>query len=204
MAGMSEMGGRRAVGLMSLACLVFACGGTDDENADQANTPKAPPTGPFALSDYYFPRPFLTETGAEQVRITSGQTCKARPENARGRCFRVEAAAETSYGFVFEYPGFDFGNGPGLTLPASVTKLHFMAAGEARQVGNRISLVVGWSAGDVPYLEEQISQTGSFALTADWQAFEIPLTKSGAMVGNALGSQALGPAMFYLDDLYFE
>ena len=201
---MKVVGGLKGAGAVGMAALALACGsGASDE---QSKEPKALPTGPFAVTDYYSPRPLITASEADKVRITSGASCKERPQDAQGACFRFEAQGPTTYGFVFEYPGFEFGKGPGLTLPSSITKLRFSAATDADTPPTRINLKIGWSAvsAETPYGEVGLSQAKIFSLSAAWQTFEIPLEESGSMVGNALGMEALGPATFYLDDLYFE
>jgi hypothetical protein len=197
-ARMSERGGYGAVILIALG--VAACGG----GGDGQPASKPPPTGPFAVSDYYVPRALQTQDDASK-NVQISNDCIPRLANARGRCHRFIAASPGSYGFLFEYPGYDFGAKPGLALPATVTKLHGVCASSSDSAPGA-SLQVGWAPNspETPYGDQGASSGIGLVCRPEWQPFEIPLLRIGGMVGIALGSEGEGPNTFYLDDLWFE
>jgi hypothetical protein len=118
--------------LLALAC------------APKAAEKKAPPEGPFALSDYYAPSGAMGD-GATPGNLVIGTqaTCKDRPSGARGYCYSFQYVASNPYttpiskstgvcnwaGLFFQYPDNNWGTEPGLPIPTGkLTKVTFQVA----------------------------------------------------------------------------
>jgi hypothetical protein len=112
--------------------------------APKAAPQKAPPTGPFAISEYFAPSGAMGD-GATQgnLVIETSSGCKDRPAGARGYCYRFQYVANNPYttpitkstgvcnwaGLFFQHPDNNWGELSGLPVPAGkLSKLTFQVA----------------------------------------------------------------------------
>lgn len=217
------MGSNELLGVCWGVLLLAGCGGranfsTDAGNAGGAET--IPPTGAFTASDFYAPS--VTLGDQEQVSTSVGLHCKARPEGARGQCYRVELAegGQRWAGVSWVFPSDNEGRAVGLPIPfEQLTQLSFQAAVESgsssfdAQVGcmNGQSTVPPSPNGDALCL------SASFDATTDWQRVTIPLhhpeLPSEPTVDDLIGGLTIttrfqegdvSPRVLYVDDIVFE
>jgi hypothetical protein len=112
--------------------------------APKAAPQKPPPTGPFAVSEYFAPSGAMGDGAtAGNLVIQTSSGCKDRPAGARGYCYSFQYVAMNPYttpitkssgdcrwaGLFFQYPDNNWGEQPGLPVPAGkLTKLTFQIA----------------------------------------------------------------------------
>lgn len=214
--------------------LLLLCAGC----APEAGQAKGPPKGPFAVSDYFAASGAMGD-GATPPRLTINENnaaCKKpRPPGARGNCFAFiyDPSLMTTVtppvepvlwaGLYWQYPVNNWGDEPGLAMPAGLSKVTFQAAsagaGEMAEFG---AGGMGYppstdpSIPDRPYDDSfRAPSLGPLrvGLNEEWTKLEIPLDASPSQLIGAFtfslahtGADltAAAPKILYLDDLYYE
>lgn len=218
------MGFREWLGVSCGVLFLMSCGGRASSSSDPgaaagsaggASAPsREPPTGPFAVSDYFSPSVDLGD--ADFVTMTAGSQCKTRPVGARGQCYRfdLDRGPQGWAGAFWLYPSANQGEQPGLSIPsAGVTRVTFKAALDVGE--SRASFFVGCvgGLGVAPNGDATCRNTDAM-LTTEWQTFEIELDPFGLepvarLVGGfgwALNFEepSATSKVLYVDDLVFE
>jgi hypothetical protein len=208
----------------------------------EAGKPKGPPEGPFAVSDYFAASGAMGD-GAYPPRLTINENkeCKERPAGARGNCFSFfydpklmttdpsNSPSTLWSGLYWQYPVNNWGEKPGLKMPAGLTKVTFQAA-----VGEGESEMVDFAAGGVGYVDpnapppeeppagpdyphdDTFKAPLRVGLNGTWTKLEITLP-AGAAIDELIGAftwslnypmgadpATLAPKTLYVDDIYYE
>ena len=223
--------GRLSTLCAGLSLLTGACSTADDpgdgSSGGTAAMMIAPPGSlPFAVDDYFAPSGYMRDARDGNAAMTplgptGDATCggaRAPVAPARGQCHVVTFTTfgtmpELTWGGVYwQYPEGNWGELPGLTVPAGATKIKFQARGD---VGGE---VVGFFVGGVGAAEAKPHADGfkvdniDITLTTDWQSYELSLPAgvdyaSGVVGGFGWGVGATDnvlPVKFYLDDIVWE
>jgi len=215
------------VGLLALAAI--GCG-------PEAGKPKGPPEGPFAVSDYFAASGAMGD-GSTPPRLTinEGKECKARPTGARGNCFAFfyDPSIPTSMepavpsvlwsGLYWQYPPNNWGEEPGLKLPAGLTKVSFQAA-----VADGKNEMVQFAAGGIgipadatltDYPNDDVFRAPlGVNLNGEWAKLEIMLPQDpNQPINELIGAftwslnypmdtdpTLVEPKTLYIDDLFYE
>lgn len=216
------------------ATLILPCAGC----APEAGQAKGPPKGPFAVSDYFAASGAMGD-GATPPRLTineSNTACKEpRPAGARGNCFAFsyDPSLMTTVtppvepvlwaGLYWQYPVNNWGDEPGLPLPAGLTKVTFQAAAAgANETAEFAAGGVGYPPSSDPNVPDRphddsfrAPSGGSLrvGLNEQWTKLEIPL---GATPSELIGAFTFSLSYpdadlasattktLYIDDLYYE
>lgn len=200
----------RALCVAFLAC--GACGGEFPDAIDAGNQPgsdggnsgeTAPSVLPFAVDDWYGPSGYMGD-GEHPGAIMDAQSClPSRPSTWIGNCHRYTwTPSGTAWaGVYWQYPDGNWGDKPGLEIPAGATKIAFEAWGAT---GNeKVDFMVGMMAVD----GFQVTQT-QIALTTTPQRYELSL--AGAAYTRVVGGfgwvakDATAPITFGIDDIRWE
>lgn len=203
----------RISGLWVVA-LVAGCGGEFPEAIDAATDPVgdtdggggggvAPTVLPFAVDDWYGPSGYMGD-GENPGAIEDAQTCLAdRPTTWLGNCHRYTwTPSGTAWaGVYWQYPDGNWGDLPGLTVPAGATRISFRAWGATGT--EKVDFMVGMMAVDgFQVTQEQI------ALTTEPQQFTLSL--AGASYARVVGGfgwvakEATAPMTFSIDNIRWE
>lgn len=189
-----------------------ACGGdfpapTDAGNQTTGDGGKpgetAPSVLPFAVDDWYGPSGYMGD-GENPGAIKDAQMClPSRPSTWIGNCHRYTwtPSGKAWAGVYWQYPDGNWGDKPGLVIPAGATKIAFQAWGAT---GNeKVDFTVGMMAVD----GFQITQA-QIALTKDPKRYELSL--AGATVTKVVGGfgwiakDATAAMTFGIDDIRWE
>ncbi len=187
-------------GVVCLALVgAVGCGSSDAASA------KAPPSGSFAVSDYFVPAAVLQGAPGHVItHINDG--CMTRPAAALGDCYRFDFQ-EASLGALWQYPAGNFGDAPGLALPSGLTKVSFWAAVTGGEVAMpSFEFGAGYPVPDVAY-PDTFAVTNDVKLSAEWQYFEVALPQpapTSLVMAFKFDSYVTSGERFYLDDLVYE
>ena len=170
-------------------------GGTTGESA--------PSTLPFAVDDWYGPSGYMGD-GEHAGAIKDAQAClPSRPSTWVGNCHRYTwTPSGTAWaGVYWQYPDGNWGDRPGLMIPAGATQVAFQAWGVT---GNeKVDFMVGMMAVD----GFQVTQT-QIALTTQPQRYTLSL--GGAPYARVVGGfgwvakDATSAITFGIDDIHWE
>ena len=199
-----------------VACLaVGACGGDFPGEPDAGNsstTGDGKPTGggeeaptvlPFAVDDWYGPSGYMGD-GEHPGAIKDSQMCMPmRPSTWIGNCHRYTwTPSGTAWaGVYWQYPDGNWGDKPGLTIPAGAKQISFQAWGATGM--EKVDFMVGMMAVD----GFQVTQT-EIALTQTPQKYTLSL--GGTSVTRVVGGfgwvakDATSAITFGIDDIRWE
>jgi hypothetical protein len=158
---------------------------------------------PFAVDDWYGPSGYMGD-GEHAGAITDAQTCMpSRPSTWMGNCHRYTwTPSGTAWaGVYWQYPDGNWGDRPGLQIPAGATAISFQAWGAAG--GEKVDFMVGMMAVD----GFEAKQMG-IELTTQPQRFTLSL--AGATYSRVVGGfgwvakDATAPITFGIDDIRWE
>lgn len=200
----------RIPGLMVVA-LAAGCGGEFPETID-ASVGGAPDGGgdvvaptvlPFAVDDWFGPSGYMGD-GENPGAIADTMTClDDRPSGWMGMCHRYTwTPSGTAWaGVYWQYPDGNWGDLPGLQVPAGATRISFRAWGATG--AEQVDFMVGMMAIDgFQVTREQV------ALTTEPQQFSLAL--DGASYTRVVGGfgwvakDATAPMTFHIDDIRWE
>lgn len=194
------------------ATLVSGCA------ADFPDAPDAGPSGgdddggpggtgptvlPFAVDDWYGPSGYMGD-GENPGAIADAMTClDSRPTTWLGRCHRYTWTPTTLMwaGVYWQYPDGNWGDLPGLPVPAGATKISFQAWGDTGT--EVVDFMVGMMAVD----GFQVTQM-EVPLSTEPQPFSLEL--GGASYTRVVGGfgwvvkDSTTPVTFNIDDIRWE
>jgi len=189
-----------------------ACGGGFPEPTDAGvqtggdggpSGESAPSVLPFAVDDWYGPSGYMGD-GENPGAIQDAQSClPARPSTWIGNCHRYTwtPSGKAWAGVYWQYPDGNWGDKPGLAIPAGATQIAFQAWGAT---GNeKVDFMVGMMAVD----GFQVTKT-QISLTKDPQRYTLPL--AGAAYTRVVGGfgwvakDATAAMTFGIDDIRWE
>ncbi len=197
-------------------CVLFlagACGGDFPSPTDAGNqmtggdggkgNETAPSVLPFAVDDWYGPSGYMGD-GENPGAIKDAQMClPSRPTTWIGNCHRYTwtPSGKAWAGVYWQYPDGNWGDKPGLVIPAGATQISFQAWGAT---GNeKVDFTVGMMAVD----GFQVTQA-QIALTKDPKKYSIPLgTAAYTKVVGGFGwvaKDATAAITFGIDDIRWE
>ena len=144
--------------LLCVSCLAIgACGGEFPDKIDASNPATsdgksaggtAPTVLPFAVDDWYGPSGYMGD-GEHPGAIKDSQMCMpSRPTTWIGNCHRYTwTPSGTAWaGVYWQYPDGNWGDMPGLTIPAGATQISFQAWGVTGH--EKVDFMVGMMAVD--------------------------------------------------------
>jgi hypothetical protein len=173
-------------------------GGTDGGGGGEM-----PTALPFAVDDWYGPSGYMGD-GEHAGAITDAQTCQpSRPSTWMGNCHRYTwTPSGTAWaGVYWQYPDGNWGDRPGLQIPAGATSISFQAWGAAG--GEKVDFMVGMMAVD----GFEAKQMGIELTT---QPAKYTLSLAGATYSRVVGGfgwvakDATAPITFGIDDIRWE
>jgi len=175
-------------------------GGTHDGGG---NGESAPSALPFAVDDWYGPSGYMGD-GEHSGAIKDAQMClPSRPSAWVGKCHRYTwTPSGTAWaGVYWQYPDGNWGDRPGLMIPAGATQVAFQAWGVT---GNeKVDFMVGMMAVD----GFQVTQM-QIALTTQPQRYTLALgsTPYTRVVGGFgwVAKDATSAMTFGIDDIHWE
>jgi hypothetical protein len=174
-------------------------GGDDDGGGDGTG----PTVLPFAVDDWYGPSGYMGD-GETPGAIVDEMTChEERPNTWLGRCHRYlwTPGDRLWAGVYWQYPDGNWGDLPGLDLPAGASRVSFRAWGAAG--GEVVSFMAGMMAVD----GFEVSAM-DVALTTEPQAYTIELGEAayGKVVGGFgwVARDSATPVRFSIDDIRWE
>ena len=175
-------------------------GGTHDGGG---NGESAPSALPFAVDDWYGPSGYMGD-GEHSGAIKDAQMClPSRPSAWVGKCHRYTwTPSGTAWaGVYWQYPDGNWGDRPGLMIPAGATQVAFQACGVT---GNeKVDFMVGMMAVD----GFQVTQM-QIALTTQPQRYTLALgtTPYTRVVGGFgwVAKDATSAMTFGIDDIHWE
>jgi hypothetical protein len=192
--------------------LASACGGGFPEATDagiqtggDGGKPgeTAPSVLPFAVDDWYGPSGYMGD-GENPGAIMDAQSClPSRPSTWIGNCHRYTwtPSGKAWAGVYWQYPDGNWGDKPGLPIPAGATQISFQAWGAT---GNeKVDFMVGMMAVD----GFQVTKA-QIALTTAPQKYTLPL--AGATYAKVVGGfgwvakDATAAITFGIDDIRWE
>ena len=196
-----------------VSALVAGCSGAFPEAIDAAGPPatdgggnnngEGPSALPFAVDDWYGPAGYMGD-GEHPGAIADAMTCVAsRPSTWIGNCHRYTwTPSGTAWaGVYWQYPDGNWGDQPGLPIPAGATKISFRAWGATGS--EKVDFMAGMMAVD----GFQLVQT-QIALTATPQQYSLPMgsTAYAKVVGGFgwVAKDATAPFTFHIDDIRWE
>lgn len=179
-----------------------ATGGGTSDGGDN-NGELAPSTLPFAVDDWYGPSGYMGD-GEHPGAIEDAQTCiPSRPSAWMGNCHHYTwTPSGTAWaGVYWQYPDGNWGDRPGLMIPAGATQVAFQAWGAT---GNeKVDFMVGMMAVD----GFQVTQA-EIALTTQPQRYTLSLgdTTYSRVVGGFgwVAKDATTAMTFGIDDIHWE
>jgi hypothetical protein len=193
--------------------VLAACGGEFPAMPDAApgggngdgggNGESAPSALPFAVDDWYGPSGYMGD-GEHPGAIKDAQMClPSRPSTWVGNCHRYTwTPSGTAWaGAYWQYPDGNWGDLPGLMIPAGATQVAFQAWGAT---GNeKVDFMVGMMAVD----GFQVTQM-QIALTTQPQRYSLSLTGTSytRVVGGFgwVAKDATSAMTFGIDDIHWE
>jgi hypothetical protein len=194
-----------------LSLVAAGCGTGFPDAIDAGNTDsdgggpvgEMPTTLPFAVDDWYGPSGYMGD-GEHPGAITDAQTCMpARPSTWMGNChlYTWTPSGTAWAGVYWQYPDGNWGDQPGLPIPAGATQISFQAWGA--NGGEKVDFMVGMMAVD----GFEAKQMG-IELTTQPQKFTLSL--AGASYARVVGGfgwvakDATAPVTFGIDDIRWE
>jgi len=194
--------GRGTAVILALAWGVLGCGSENKE-------PVEPPTGPFAVSDYFSPTDRQQDAlDPTTFRIDQNKNCKERPAGARGACYRITQTSEfIGHAILFWRPTES--PGEGLPLPQNLTRISFQVAFEP---GSRLIFFYAGASYANESARDDFQLSIGLEPNAEWQRGEMLFTRGvPTSVIHAFGFDFITPgggenipATLYLDDLVYE
>jgi hypothetical protein len=201
------------ISALCVVCLASAgCGSGEFPDAIDAGTPTgggdsgggaAPTVLPFAVDDWYGPSGYMGD-GESPGSIADAMTCiDDRPASWIGNCHRYTwtPGAAMWAGVYWQYPDGNWGDLPGLEVPAGATKISFRAWGAT---GNeKVDFMVGMMAVDGFEVKQE-----AVALTT--QPTQYSLTLGSAAYARVVGGfgwvakDSTTPVTFSIDDIRWE
>jgi hypothetical protein len=199
------------IGAMVCAGCVSGCSGAFPEGTDAGGgggdgsnpDPTGPTVLPFAVDDWYAPSGYMGD-GESPGGIAVDETCPpSRPSSWVGLCHRYTwTPGDAMWGGVYwQYPDGNWGDRPGLAIPAGATKISFQAWGATG--GERVDFMVGMMAVDGFQVTRTSVQLGSAPAR-----YELEL--SGASYARVVGgfgwvaSESADPVTFHIDEIRWE
>lgn len=199
--------------LLVCAGLAAGCSGDFPDAIDAAGStgtdggggpePTGPTVLPFAVDDWYGPSGYMGD-GETPGAIRDQMTClPSRPSTWMGKCHRYTwtPGAARWGGVYWQFPDGNWGDQPGLEIPAGATKISFRAWGVTGT--EQVDFMVGMMAVD----GFQLSRT-QVALTTEPQQYSIDLagTTYRRVVGGFgwVAKDATSAVTFNLDDIRWE
>jgi hypothetical protein len=175
-------------------------GPTEDGRPDLGT---APSVLPFAVDDWYGPSGYMGD-GETPGAITDSMTClDARPTTWVGNCHRYTwtPGAAMWAGVYWQYPDGNWGDLPGLPIPAGATKITFQAWGATG--GEKLDFMAGMMSVD----GFQVEQT-AIELTTQPQGYTLDLgtTAYDKVVGGFgwVAKDSTTPVTFGVDNIRWE
>ena len=167
-----------------------------DTTAVDTSTPAV--TLPFALDDYFIPSGYM----GNDAGIDASGTCPTRAGDEGGVCHAftfTPGASDPVWGGVFwQYPENNWGDLPGLEVPAGVTGITFWAWGAVG--GEVVAFGSGYGADSDGYAED----TGAITLTTTPTQYTLDLTGityTDIAGGFSWTSPGAATITFYVDDI---
>lgn len=172
--------------------------------APEAGKPKAPPTGPFVVSDYFAPSGAMGDGATPGNVSIDAASCPARASGARGTCYSFQYLDTKPYetatsrqtgvcnwaGLFLQYPAGNWGTAPGLPIVAAkLSRATFsVAVAEGSELVTFQIGGIGTRPGDQPprdacppdttpgpYFDQVQSATAPQMVGTEWQRVEIPI-----------------------------
>ena len=199
--------------LVALTCLSFASGcatdfpsavdAGDDPAGDGGSDPTGPTVLPFAVDDWYGPSGYMGD-GESPGAISDAMTCRDdRPASWVGNCHLYTWTPGTQMwaGVYWQYPDGNWGDRPGLQIPAGATRISFRAWGETGT--EQVDFMVGMMAVDGFEIARM-----QVPLTTEPQELSIDLgsTSYARVVGGFgwVAKKSTTPVTFGIDDIRWE
>ncbi len=201
-------------GALLCATLAAGCGGDfpdaidagpgpDDEDDAGGSDETAPSVLPFAVDDWYGPSGYMGD-GESPGAIADSMTCRDdRPSTWIGGCHRYTwTPGEAMWaGVYWQYPDGNWGDLPGLPVPAGATRITFRAWGDTGD--EKIDFMVGMMAVDgFQVTREQVE------LGTEPEQFTLELGGSAytEVVGGFgwVAKDSATPVTFSIDDIRWE
>jgi hypothetical protein len=163
----------------------------------------APTVLPFAVDDWYGPSGYMGD-GENVGAIMDAQAClPSRPSTWIGNCHRYTwTPSGTAWaGVYWQYPDGNWGDQPGLTIPAGATQIAFQAWGATGT--EKVDFMVGMMAVDGFEVKQ-----AEIVLTTTPTRYTLPL--AGASYARVVGGfgwvakEATAPMTFGIDDIRWE
>ena len=197
---------------LSSLCLATGCAtdfpsgidaGTVGGDDDSGPMGTGPTVLPFAVDDWYGPSGYMGD-GMTPGAIVDSMTCvDDRPSTWMGRCHRYTWTPGTEMwaGVYWQYPDGNWGDMPGLTVPAGASRIAFRAWGAAG--GEDVDFMVGMMSVDGFEIAEMDA-----VLTTEPQEFSLELgaTTYAKVVGGFgwVARKSTEPVTFSIDDIRWE
>jgi hypothetical protein len=176
-------------------------GGADANESPDAGV--APSVLPFAVDDWYGPSGYMGD-GETPGAIVDHMKCLAsRPNDWVGHCHQYTwtPGAKKWAGVYWQYPDGNWGDLPGLAVPAGAKKITFQAWGDTGT--EKVDFVVGMKSVDGFQVTD-----AQVPLTTSPQPFTLDL--SGSTYNKVVGGfgwsakDSTTPVTFYIDDIRWE
>jgi len=207
--GLATFSGAALAALLAAGC---ADGNSfsDPEKPDAAPDPGSPDAGPaaptvlpFAVDSWFAPSGYMGD-GESPGAIADMQVCAdSRPASWMGNCHKITwtPGAMMWAGVYWQYPDGNWGDRPGLQIPAGATKITFQAWGAT---GNeQITFMAGMAAIDGFELKKE-----KVPLTTTPTEYSLEL--GGATYSRVVGgfgwvaADSTSAVNFYLDDIRWQ
>lgn len=159
---------------------------------------------PFAVDDAGFVPSGYFGDGEVSGGVEMSNDCPTRPEGAQGSCYSAtwNPGAKGFGGVYWQYPSNNFGDQPGLVLPAGATTVTFSAWGT--NGGEAVEFLAGLGD-DTDGFQRR---SGVISLTAEPTAYQISLCDvEYDEVISAFGwvaADAMAPVSFHIDDIQWQ
>ena len=171
------------------------------DGANGADAGLAPSVLPFAVDDWYGPSGYMGDGETPGAIVDSMKCAAQRPTTWIGHCHHYSWTPGTKKwaGVYWQFPDGNWGDLPGLPIPAGATKVSFEAWGDKGT--EKIDFMVGMKAVDGFTITN-----AQVPLTTTPQRFELDLagTSYGKVVGGFGWVGKDEAAGFYLDDIRWE
>lgn len=197
-----------------LACFAAGCSGgfpsaidagngDDDGDGDGGPSGTGPSVLPFAVDDWYGPSGYMGD-GEVPGSIADAQTCLSdRPAGWMGNCHRYTwTPADRGWaGVYWQYPDGNWGDLPGLVIPAGANRISFRAWGAAGT--EKVDFMVGMMAVDGFEVSKMEVELGT-------EPTQYTIELAGASYGKVVGGfgwvakDSTTAVTFGLDDIRWE